>query len=251
MKTATMVKVVAMTARPISSVPSSDACTWSLPRCRWRTMFSRTTMASSISMPMARLRPMSVITFRVKPNSRMTVKAAMTEMGRVRPVMTVDRQEFRNTNTMRTVRMPPRIMVRFTSWMESRMKLESSRTTWRDTSGGQLLRSLLHRLPDAVRHRHGVGPRLLDHVQGEGGSLVEQGQVLRLLHAVHHLADVAHEDGGAARALHGDARDLRGAPWPRAATRTRASVDPRSAEPAGKSTFSLRSASTTWASEMW
>ena len=67
MNTATMVKVVAMTARPISSVPSSAASTWSLPRWRWRTMFSRTTIASSISMPIASDRPMSVITFSVKP----------------------------------------------------------------------------------------------------------------------------------------------------------------------------------------
>ena len=35
-------------------------------------MFSRTTIASSISMPIASDRPISVITFSVKPNSRMT-----------------------------------------------------------------------------------------------------------------------------------------------------------------------------------
>ena len=39
------------------------------------------------------------------------------------------------------------------------------------------------------------------------------------------------------------------AEWPRAATRTMASVAPRSAEPAGTSTFSLRSALTTSSSE--
>ena len=38
---------------------------------------------------------------------------------------------------------------------------------------------------------------------------------------------------------------------PRAATRTSASVAPRSAEPAGRSTFSFCSASTTSASETW
>ena len=94
-------------------------------------MFSRTTIASSMSMPMARDRPIRVMTFRVKPKSLITVKAAITEMGRVRPVITVERQEFRKTKTMSTVRMPPMIMVRFTSWMESRMKCESSRTTCR------------------------------------------------------------------------------------------------------------------------
>ena len=138
-KTATIVKVVAMTARPISAVPSSAAFTWSLPRCRWRTMFSRTTIASSMSIPMARERPIRVMTLMVKPNAFMAAKAAITEMGRVRPVMTVERQEFRKRKTIRTVRMPPMIIVVFTSWMDSRMNVESSRTTCRETPGGQLV----------------------------------------------------------------------------------------------------------------
>jgi hypothetical protein len=58
-------------------------------------MFSRTTIASSMSIPMARERPMRVRTLRVKPKARMAMKPASTEMGRVRPVMTVDRQELR------------------------------------------------------------------------------------------------------------------------------------------------------------
>ena len=95
-KTAMIVKVVAMTARPISAVPSRAASKWSLPRCRWRTMFSRTTIASSISMPIARERPMRVSTLRVKPKTRMAMKPATTEMGRVMPVMTVERHELRN-----------------------------------------------------------------------------------------------------------------------------------------------------------
>ena len=91
-----IVNVVAMTARPISAVPSRAASKWSLPRCRWRTMFSRTTIASSISMPIASERPMSVSTLRVKPKARIAMNPATTEIGRVMPVMTVERQEFRN-----------------------------------------------------------------------------------------------------------------------------------------------------------
>ena len=64
-------------------------------------MFSRTTIASSISMPMASERPIRVSTFRVKPKTRIAMKAAITEMGRVRPVITVERQEFRNRKTMK------------------------------------------------------------------------------------------------------------------------------------------------------
>jgi len=49
--TARIDAVVAMTARPISAVASRAACSGGLPssRCRW--MFSMTTMASSIRMP--------------------------------------------------------------------------------------------------------------------------------------------------------------------------------------------------------
>ena len=64
MNTATIVNVVAITARPISAVPSRAASKWSLPRWRWRTMFSRTTIASSMSIPMASESPISVSTFR-------------------------------------------------------------------------------------------------------------------------------------------------------------------------------------------
>ena len=67
--TAQMANVVAITARPISSVPSRAAVWWSLPMCTWRTMFSRTTMASSISRPMHRLSAIIVMKFSVKPKA--------------------------------------------------------------------------------------------------------------------------------------------------------------------------------------
>ncbi len=111
MKTATMDIEVAKTARPISLVPKRAASMWSLPCSRWRTMFSRTTMASSINMPMASERAMRVMTFKVIPRAFMTMKAEMTEMGRVTPVMTVERQELMKQKTMSTVRMPPMIRV--------------------------------------------------------------------------------------------------------------------------------------------
>ena len=67
--TATMAKVVAITARPISCVPSRAAVRWSLPMWTWRTMFSRTTMASSMSRPMHRLSAIMVMKFSVKPKA--------------------------------------------------------------------------------------------------------------------------------------------------------------------------------------
>ena len=62
----------------------------------WRTMFSRTTIASSIRRPIESESASSVMVFSVKPNSHMAKKLEMIATGSVRPVMTVDRQELRN-----------------------------------------------------------------------------------------------------------------------------------------------------------
>ena len=67
--TTTIEKVVAATARPISLVPSWAAVKWSFPISTWRTMFSRTTIASSIRMPITSDSAISVMVFSVKPNA--------------------------------------------------------------------------------------------------------------------------------------------------------------------------------------
>ena len=102
--TATIANVVAITARPISSVPSRAAVLWSLPMPRWRTMFSRTTMASSMRRPMHSDSAISVRKLSVKPNAYSAMNVAITAIGSVRPVMIVLRQLCRNRNTISTVR---------------------------------------------------------------------------------------------------------------------------------------------------
>ena len=74
-------------------------------------MFSRTTIASSMSSPMASDSAISVIMFSVIPTKFMTMNDEMTEMGSVRPVITVDRHEFRKQKTIRMVSRPPMISV--------------------------------------------------------------------------------------------------------------------------------------------
>ena len=96
MNTAITAIVVENTARPISLVPSLAAWWCSFPISMWRTMFSRTTIASSIRSPIASDNASSVIVFSVKPNRNMPKNAEMTEIGSARPVMTVERQELRN-----------------------------------------------------------------------------------------------------------------------------------------------------------
>jgi hypothetical protein len=140
-KTATMQKVVASTASPISSVPSIAAWRCVLPNPMWRMMFSRTTIASSIRMPTARLSAIRVSTFRVKPNAASTMKAPSTEIGSARPVITVLRQECRNRKTMAMVSRPPSTMVSWTLFTEFWMPRELSRTMSSSTSGGRDLRS--------------------------------------------------------------------------------------------------------------
>ena len=124
--TATMDSVVASTAKPISCVPSSEAFQAFLPICTWRTMFSRTTMASSISKPTHSDKAISVIMLMVKPNICMNMKVPISEIGKVKPVMTVERQEFKNRKTISTVRMAPSIRVRRTLSTATRMGRELS-----------------------------------------------------------------------------------------------------------------------------
>src|SRR5205085_2671032 len=105
--TATMENVVAATASPISSVPSCDAVTWSLPISMCRTMFSRTTIASSIRIPIASESPSSDMVLSVNPNAHTAMNDASTDTGSARPVITVDRHELRKTKTTSTVRSAP------------------------------------------------------------------------------------------------------------------------------------------------
>jgi hypothetical protein len=66
-----------------------------LPISRWRTMFSRTTIASSTRRPMASESASSVIVLSVKLNAHMMKNAEMIEIGSASPVMIVERQELR------------------------------------------------------------------------------------------------------------------------------------------------------------
>ena len=67
--TATIANVVAITASPISSVPSRAAVLWSFPIARCRTMFSRTTIASSMRRPMHSDSAIRVRKLSEKPNA--------------------------------------------------------------------------------------------------------------------------------------------------------------------------------------
>ena len=58
---------------------------------------------------MASERPSSDIVLSVKPNAHTAMNEASTQTGSARPVITVERQEFRNRNTTSTVSGAPSI----------------------------------------------------------------------------------------------------------------------------------------------
>ena len=92
-------------------------------------MFSRTTIASSIRMPITSDSAISVMVLSVKPNMLKTRNAETTDTGSVRPVITVERHELRNRNTISTVRIAPSTSVFCTSSTEWRIHTELSCTT--------------------------------------------------------------------------------------------------------------------------
>ena len=135
--TATIANVVAITASPISLVPSSAAWRWLLPIRRCRTMFSRTTIASSIRRPMQSDSAIIVMKFSVKPKAFSTMNVDMTAIGSVRPVMIVERQLRRNRNTISTVSRPPSISVCLTPSSDRSTQSEFAYSSRISTPGGR------------------------------------------------------------------------------------------------------------------
>ena len=138
MNTTTIDSVVAVTARPISSVPSKAALRWPFPISTCRTMFSRTTIASSMRMPMASDRPSSDIVFSVKPKAHTATNDASTDTGSARPVMTVERHEFRNRKTTATVSAAPSMSASCTLPTESSTRTPASCTMRSVTPAGSV-----------------------------------------------------------------------------------------------------------------
>jgi hypothetical protein len=91
-------------------------------------MFSRTTIASSISRPTHSDSAISVTMLMEKPKAYMNRKVPIRAIGKVSPVMTVERQEFRNRKTISTVSSAPSISVRRTFSTDTRIGREASVT---------------------------------------------------------------------------------------------------------------------------
>ena len=70
-------------------------------------MFSRTTIASSIRIPIASDSPSSDIVSSLNPMTHTAMNDASTDTGSANPVITVERHEFKKRKTTSTVRIAP------------------------------------------------------------------------------------------------------------------------------------------------
>ncbi|MNL65123.1 hypothetical protein D3C87_1894140 [compost metagenome] len=77
-----------------------------------------------------------MIMFMVKPNMFMNKNVPISAIGNVSPVITVERQEFRNKKTINTVRMAPSISVWRTLFTATRMGRALSPMVSSRTPGG-------------------------------------------------------------------------------------------------------------------
>lgn len=106
-KITTSDKLVAITARAISFVPWRAALTASRPSSSMRRkMFSCTTTASSMTMPMARINPSMVMLLSVKPMQCMNRNVGMMDVGMARVAMSVVRQSRMNSRMVSDTRPP-------------------------------------------------------------------------------------------------------------------------------------------------
>jgi hypothetical protein len=95
-KTTIGVIVEPISGTRISAMALRIACARSWPASRCITMFSTTTMASSMTRPTAAARPPSVIRLKLSPRARSTIKVIASVAGITRPATSEVPQSRRN-----------------------------------------------------------------------------------------------------------------------------------------------------------
>jgi hypothetical protein len=109
-KITTRESVVASTANPMSRVASFAASRASIRFSSMkRKIFSRTTMASSITTPTIKTSASMVTLLRVKSSNRIIPKVEMTEQGIATAAISVERHDLMNMKTTRLARILPSI----------------------------------------------------------------------------------------------------------------------------------------------
>ena len=141
MKTATSDTLMETTVNATSRAPSSAASKGSIPFSIWRETFSRTTIASSTTNPVAMVSAMSERLFRLNPRMYIAANVPMSEIGTATAGISVARPLRRKTNTTRITSATEIMSVRSTSCSEARMVLVRSSITCRSMLAGMDARS--------------------------------------------------------------------------------------------------------------
>ena len=106
-----------MTASPMSAVAARAASNGRIFfSSTKRKTFSRTTMASSMTMPTISTKASIVTLFRVKFSAHIIPKVETTDVGMATAAMNVERQERMNASTTSEARMEPSTRCRLISW---------------------------------------------------------------------------------------------------------------------------------------
>ena len=119
---AAITTVVEITAKTTKSAPLLAALKGSSPFSLCRKMLSRTTIASSITTPTARLKARSVMLLSVNPRKYIKVKVTRNEVGMDRKIMKVLKKLRRKNSTTRPVINIARMMAYWTSPMDATIK---------------------------------------------------------------------------------------------------------------------------------
>ena len=157
--TATRVKVVAITARPISSAASMAALNGVLPMCKCRSMFSTSTIASSTKIPTTRDKANKLMTLMEKPRYHMPMNAGMTDKGSATADTKVARRSRKNNHTTNTAKMAPSYSSTNDAWYSSSTGVTKSNAVVICTPGW-LARSSSKALNTAAPTSTSLAPRL-------------------------------------------------------------------------------------------
>ena len=109
-----------------------------MPPSMWRDTFSRTTMASSTTKPVATISAMSERLFRLNPSMYMAANVPISEIGIATAGMSVARAFLRKMYTTRITRATEMSSVRSTSRSAARIVLVRSIITLRSTLAGSV-----------------------------------------------------------------------------------------------------------------
>ena len=135
--------VAARAAKVISLEPTSAESKRDFPISRWRMIFSKTMIASSTTIPIARLNPKRVNVFRVNPAKDKIIKVPTIDVGIESSTLKVEDQEPKNSQQTSAVKSADIKRVKFSSPTESSMKLVLSKLIPSSIPGGRLFDSSL------------------------------------------------------------------------------------------------------------